>query len=335
MLEARLKTLKKSKNKVSWMDMDTELTLLSRATRILLVTNILPVSLHSGINSPKFFFFSIKTFKYILFAYTPFVVIPLLIFLPSPDFFSAYVSLYDEVYSGFDRVWFVMFNVGTNCLAPLITLTVAKAFCPLSDVSLSRGLEMFDTNFMFHIGLIVTLNCIGYSAISIGHYLAMEPSLTQFGTYHNYALAAGYVVMSLYSIGFLLTVPTILALSWIYNIKKQLQFDGRICKVLSPHLINFVSLPGTQKTVSWARSCIDLYNRVENHLGLFLFCMFSLVQFMWIEALFLAMSLPIKSTTDFLPMLLQTIGGKIKKKIFFAFNFIRVSDPFNLISHIF
>ena len=333
MLEARLKTLKKPKNKVSWMDMDTELTLLSRATRILLVTNILPVSLHSGINSPKFFFFSIKTFKYILFAYTPFVVIPLLIFLPSPDFFSAYVSLYDEVYSGFDRVWFVMFNVGTNCLAPLITLTVAKAFCPLSDVSLSRGLEMFDTNFMFHIGLIVTLNCIGYSAISIGHYLAMEPSLTQFGTYHNYALAAGYVVMSLYSIGFLLTVPTILALSWIYNIKKQLQFDGRICKVLSPHLINFVSLPGTQKTVSWARSCIDLYNRVENHLGLFLFCMFSLVQFMWIEALFLAMSLPIKSTTDFLPMLLQT--GKIKKNIFFAFHFIRVSDPFNLISHIF
>ena len=72
---------------------------------------------------------------------------------------------------------------------------------------------------------LVTLNGIGYSVINIGHYLAMEPSLRQFGTFQNYALAAGYVVMSLYSMGFLITVPTVMALSWIYNIKRRL--DGK------------------------------------------------------------------------------------------------------------
>ena len=63
-------------------------------------------------------------------------------------------------------------------------------------------------------------------------------------------------------------------------------------------------------------------------MGGFLFSMFSLIQLMWIEALFLAMSLPIKSKTQFLPMLLQTLGGEILR--FHPFN--RIISGFLIIS---
>ena len=74
----------------------------------------------------------------------------------------------------------------------------------------------------------------------------------------------------------------------------------------SSFLANYIA--ARENTLSWVRSCIDLYQRVQDHLGLYFLLIFSQMQLMWIESLFLAMSLPINSKTEPLPMALQCIG---------------------------
>ena len=63
-----------------------------------------------------------------------------------------------------------------------------------------------------------------------------------------------------------------------------------------------------ENTLAWARSCIKTYQKVQDHLGFYLLAIFSVIQFLWIDSLFLAMSLPIKCKTEFLPMFLQSFG---------------------------
>ena len=44
-------------------------------------------------------------------------------------------------------------------------------------------------------------------------------------------------------------------------------------------------------TVVWVRTCIKLYQGIQENLGFYIFAEFSLIQFIWIDSLFLALSL--------------------------------------------
>ena len=63
-----------------------------------------------------------------------------------------------------------------------------------------------------------------------------------------------------------------------------------------------------ENSLPWVRSCISLYRRVHEHMGFLHLFLFAQLQLMWIEALFLAMSLPINSKTEFLPMIIHCLG---------------------------
>ena len=280
----------------------------------------------------SFKLFSLKTLKYLLISYFPFILFPGVTFLLQPSYCLEYTQTMSKVYSAFDLIWFLAFNIGSNILAPLIMLVVAEAFGHLSEISLSRNIPMLDRSALLHTAVTTVFVISGYCLMNLGHYLSVEPHLDHFLPHQNYLLVAGYIGISLYSCGFCYSVPLVLALTWVSHIKTKI--DGKH-QAGQSHYVTQWSL-AKENTLPWVRSCIDLYHRVQTHLGFFFFGLFSQLQLMWIEALFLALSLPINRKTDFLPMIIQCIGGKKAhyriELIYFIY--FRIFVHFNWISHL-
>ena len=199
------------------------LSFVSRETRILTATNLLPVKVDYNLNVASFKFFSFKTLKYLALAYFPFLLFPGLTFLLQPDYFLEYSQTFPKIYSGFDTIWVLAFNIGSNSIAPLMMLVVARAFPHLSEISLSRNISILNKPFLLQMGLNTIICLSGYSLMNLGHYLAVEPYLRQFEPYQNQILVIGYLAISLYSCGFCYSVPMILALCWISHIKKKIE----------------------------------------------------------------------------------------------------------------
>ena len=90
------------------------LSFVSRVTRVLIATNLLPVKLDYELNVASFTFFSFKTLKYLVVAYFPFLLFPGLTFLMQPDYFLAYSQTFPKIYSPFDTIWVLAFNIGST-----------------------------------------------------------------------------------------------------------------------------------------------------------------------------------------------------------------------------
>ena len=201
------------------------LSFVSRVTRILTATNLLPVKVDYNLNVASFKFFSFKTLKYLALAYFPFLLFPGLTFLLQPDYFLAYSQTFPKIYSPFDTIWVLAFNIGSNSLAPLIMLVLAWAFPHLSEISLSRNIPMLDRSALLHTAVTTVFVISGYCLMNLGHYLSVEPHLDHFLPHQNYLLVAGYIGISLYSCGFCYSVPLVLALTWVSHIKTKI--DGK------------------------------------------------------------------------------------------------------------
>ena len=200
------------------------LSLISRLTRILIATNLLPVKVDYDLNAASFSFFSFKTLKYLALAYFPFLLFPGLTFLLQPDYFLAYAQTFPKIYSGFDTIWVLAFNISTNLPAPLIMLVIARAFPHLPEISLSRNIPMLKKSILLQMGISTLIVILGYSLMHLGHYLAIEPHLRHFQPYQNYILVVGYMATSVFSCGFCYSLPAVLAMCWVTKIRNK--FDG-------------------------------------------------------------------------------------------------------------
>ena len=130
---------KKTSEAVNVVDEKKEsVSLLSRLTRILIATNLLPVKLNSDQTRAKFKIFSLKTVSYLLVTYSPFLIFGVNFLFPS-NYLTEYADNYREIYSPFDMIWIILFNVVSYTLAPTFMLIVANAFVSLTDISLSKG----------------------------------------------------------------------------------------------------------------------------------------------------------------------------------------------------
>ena len=67
-----------------------------------------------------------------------------------------------------------------------------------------------------------------------------------------------------------------------------------------------------RKYIGLGQTCIQLYRGIQDNLGLYMFSKFSLIQFIWMDSLFLALSLPIKSKMKFLPLFLHSLGNTVQ-----------------------
>ena len=138
----RRQPLKMQKMKMAFAEPKKSLSLISRVTRILIATNLLPVKANYELNVASFTLFSFKTLKYLALAYLPFLLFPGLTFLLQPEYFLAYSQTFPKIYSGFDTLWVLAFNITSNSLAPFLVLVIARAFPHLSEISLSRNIPM-------------------------------------------------------------------------------------------------------------------------------------------------------------------------------------------------
>ena len=201
-------------------------------TRILIATNLLPVTVDYELGVASFTVFSLKTFKYLLVTYFPFILFPGVTFLLQPDYFLEYTQTFIKVYSSFDMIWVLAFIILSNAVAPLIMLVVAEALGHLSEISLSRSIAMLNRSALFHTAVTTVLIISGYCMMYFGHYLAVEPHLQHYQPHQNYLLVVGYLGISLYSCGFSYSVPLMLALAWVCQIKTKI--DGNHNATLSP-----------------------------------------------------------------------------------------------------
>ena len=223
----RRQPLKMQRLKMAFAEPKKGLSLISRVTRILIAINLLPVKVDYDLNVASFSLLSFKTLTYLALSYFPFLLFPGLTFLLQPEYFLAYAQTFPKIYSGFDTIWVLAFNIGSNSLAPLIMLVVARAFPPLSEISLSRNIPMLKKSILLHMGLCTFIVIAGYCLMNLGHYLAVEPHLRHFQPHQNQILVAGYLAISFYSCGFCYTVPMVLAICWISQIKNKIDGDFR------------------------------------------------------------------------------------------------------------
>ena len=219
----RRQPLKMQRMKMAFAEPRKGLSFVSRVTRILIATNLLPLKVDYELNVAYFKLFSFKTLTYLALAYFPFILFPGLTFLLQPDYFLAYSQTFPKIYSGFDTIWVLAFNIGSNSLAPLIMLVVAQAFPHLSEISLSRNIPLLNKSLLLQMGLNTTICISGYSLMNLGHYLAVEPHLRHFEPHQNHILAIGYLATSLYSCLFCYSVPMVLAMCWISHIRKKIE----------------------------------------------------------------------------------------------------------------
>ena len=200
------------------------LSLISRVTRILIATNLLPVKVDYALNVASFSLLSFKTLKYLALSYLPFVLFPGLTFLLQPEYFLDYVQTFPKIYSGFDTLWVLVFNIGSNLPAPLILLVVARAFPHLQEISLGRNIPMLKNSILLQMGISTLFVTSGYTLMHLGHYLAIEPHLQHVQPHQNYILVVGYMATSVFSCGFCYSVPAVLGLCWVTQIRNT--FDG-------------------------------------------------------------------------------------------------------------
>ena len=227
----RRQPLKVQRLKLAFAEPKQSLSLISRVTRVLIATNFLPVKVDYELNVASFTLFSFKTLKYLVVAYFPFIIFPGLTFILQPDYFLEYSQTFPKIYSLFDTIWVLAFNIGSNSLAPLIMLVLAQAFPHLSEISLTRNIPMLSKSILLHMGLCTFIVIAGYCMMNLGHYLAVEPHLRHFEPHQNEILVIGYLAISVYSCGFCYSLPMVLAISWIAQIKQKI--DGITSKPTS------------------------------------------------------------------------------------------------------
>ena len=175
----RRQPLKMQRIKLTFAEPKKGLSFVSRVTRILIETNLLPLKVDYELNVASFSFFSFKTLKYLALAYFPFLLFLGLTFLLQPEYFLAYSQTFPKIYSGFDTLWVLAFNITSNTLAPFLVLVIARAFPHLSEISLSRNVPMPRKSILLHMGLSTFIVICGYSLMHLGHYLAIEPHLRE------------------------------------------------------------------------------------------------------------------------------------------------------------
>ena len=168
--------------KVKWFEFDEEkteedTTIISKLTKLLILSNCLPVSVDFKNKKAKFSFFCLRTLKYLFFSCLPFTILGLILILP-PRFLFKYANSYPKIYTSFDMAWLLFYNIGSNVLAPLWMIILSYAFCNLTEVSLS-SLKMFDLSILVQAGVITVMVSAGYCIVYVGHYLAMEPLLQE------------------------------------------------------------------------------------------------------------------------------------------------------------
>ena len=221
----RRQPLKMQRNKMAFAEPKEKLSLISRVSRILIATNLLPLKVDYELNVASFKLFSFKTLRYLVLAYFPFILFPGLTFLLQPDYFLAYSQTFPKIYSAFDTLWVLAFNIGSNSVAPLIMLVLAQACPHLSEITLSRNIPMLSKSILLHMGICTPMVMGGYIMMNLGHYMAVEPHLRHFEPHQNHILVVGYVAISVYSCGFCYSVPMILGVSWVSQIKKKIEGD--------------------------------------------------------------------------------------------------------------
>ena len=232
----RRQPLKMQRNKMAFAEPKESLSLISRVTRILIATNLIPVKVDYELNAASFKLFSLKTLKYLVVAYFPFIIFPGLTFILQPDYALEYSKTFSKIYSAFDTIWVLAFNIGSNAVAPLIMLVLAQAFPHLSEISLSRNIPFLNKSILLHVGVCTIIVISGYCLMNLGHYLAVEPHLRHFQPHQNHILVAGYLAISVYSCGFSYSVPMILAVAWVAQIKNKIDGDCQSTRLC--HLIN-------------------------------------------------------------------------------------------------
>ena len=87
---------------------------------------------------------------------------------------------------------------------------------------------MLDRNILIHASIITVMVTVGYCFVFYGHYLAVDPFLNQFGATKSSIMVYGSIATSIYSCGFCYSVPMILAICWISQIKQKI--DGKPSK---------------------------------------------------------------------------------------------------------
>ena len=84
---------------------------------------------------------------------------------------------------------------------------------------------MLNKSILLHMVLCTFIVISGYCLMNLGHYLAVEPHLRDFQPHQNQILMIGYLAISFYSCGFHYSLPMVLAISWISEIKNKIDGD--------------------------------------------------------------------------------------------------------------
>ena len=129
-----------------------------------------------------------------------------------------YARQNSEIYWTFDMIWLLLFTFSSNILAPIFIILLAPAFSNLTDISLRQDLKLFRASILAKNLIISLIMILGYSLVFYGHYLAIDPYMSEFGTFKSYTLVIGLIATSIYSSG-LYGLPNFMLLVWINHIR--------------------------------------------------------------------------------------------------------------------
>ena len=247
----------------------------AKLTRFLTKVNLIPISANESYSEARFSVVSSRTFLYLLVTYLPYAVVGA-IWIIFSDFSVEYFAKCKKFYVPFELLVFMLFLTIKFLSSPLFTICICKPFRDLREISMKSSLIGMTTRDIveFNVGGLIIVS--GYILQYISHYLAVAPLLENVSPTQSFLiLIVCTSVLLVWSVS-LISVPYIIVLIWLANIKQL-----------------FKTKDDELTSLEWAQTCIEVYQKMEDTLGVYFLYYFSLDQFFWICNIFLTLSLSI------------------------------------------
>ena len=228
----------------------------------------IPVKTDPDYTNAKFKLFSLKTIAFCVIYYGAFLGYVLNMMF-QVEFIKDYMNIATELYNPFDIISAYIFFALVGLASPISLLFVASAFPKINQISMTSDLKT--PKYLQTIMLsLCTLMC-GSLSICLGFLFELHPRLFVYSlTTRITNIFFVPCICSCFSGICGITSVTVVA-SWITHVMDI-----------------FNSNAPKKQEVSWARNCLDLYQKLDKHLGPFFLFLFSVTQVMWVFTLFLA-----------------------------------------------